>query len=267
MIPPFEQPALDLGPLHVSAFGVLMVVAIVVGAGMIQWRGGRLGLVGERLDALVASTVAGGFIVSHLVAVLFYHPEQLAADPLALFKVWGAMTSYGGFIGAIAGIVGYVALRIPRGERWRYADAVAWGFPFGWVFGRLGCTLALDHPGIPTTLPFGFQLPSGVAVHNLGLYELILMILICALFWITREIPRFSGFWMCSLWLIYSPARFALDALRIHDARYLGLTPGQWAAGGMLSLAAALMAHRRRVGDRPPWGAGEDGRGGAPVAP
>ena len=249
-IPPLE---FDLGPLHISAFGILMIAAVVVGSVAIQWRGASQGLDVSRIDKLVASTVAGGFIISHVVAVLFYHPEQLANDPLALFKIWGAMTSYGGFIGAISGILLYVGLALRPFERWRYADAVAWGFPFGWIFGRLGCTLTLDHPGPTTDFALAFQQADGTSVHNLGFYELLLMLAICTLFLILKARPRFSGFWMCLLWLIYSPFRFGMDVFRALDMRYAGLTPGQWAAVAMFLAAAGLMIRRARVADFEPW--------------
>jgi phosphatidylglycerol:prolipoprotein diacylglycerol transferase len=49
--------------------------------------------------------------------------------------------------------------------------------------------------------------------------------------------------------LLYAPGRFLLDFLRIADARYGGLTPGQWAAAAM---AAAALAFRLRLRLRPP---------------
>jgi hypothetical protein len=37
--------------------------------------------------------------------------------------------------------------------------------------------------------------------------------------------------------------RFGLDFLRINDARYLGLTPAQFLAGGMVVAGIALMVY------------------------
>jgi hypothetical protein len=45
--------------------------------------------------------------------------------------------------------------------------------------------------------------------------------------------------------LLYVPARFGLDFLRLSDTRYFGLTPGQYA--GLAVFVAALYALRRNA--------------------
>jgi hypothetical protein len=44
---------------------------------------------------------------------------------------------------------------------------------------------------------------------------------------------------------IYFPVRFALDTLRIADARYVGLTPAQWASA-LIVAALPFVAVRQR---------------------
>ena len=85
-----------------------------------------------------------------------------------------------------------------------------------------------------------------VAIHDLGIYEAMWWVVILAIFWgamgstweLTRRHP---GFHIYLLPLVYAPARFGLDFLRIADARYLGLTPAQWISLGFFAWGAAMM--------------------------
>lgn len=52
--------------------------------------------------------------------------------------------------------------------------------------------------------------------------------------WLDRKARR-PGFWVGAFVLLYVPARFLLDFLRVGDARYLAFTPAQWA--GLAALA------------------------------
>lgn len=79
-----------------------------------------------------------------------------------------------------------------------------------------------------------------MAFHDLGWYELLyLFVVIVPLFlWLDRE-ERRPGFWVGAFVVSYAPVRFALDFLRVGDARYLALTPAQWAALVVLAGAGA----------------------------
>ena len=56
---------------------------------------------------------------------------------------------------------------------------------------------------------------------------------------------RASGWYVVATCILYAPVRFALDFLRIENAtggdpRYGGLTPAQWACGGLLLFGLGL---------------------------
>jgi prolipoprotein diacylglyceryltransferase len=53
--------------------------------------------------------------------------------------------------------------------------------------------------------------------------------------------PRPTGFFLVAFLLLYVPARFFLDFLRISDARYFGLTPGQYAGIAVFLVAVFFM--------------------------
>src|SRR5688572_6172816 len=146
---------------------------MIVGMRFVRRRAAGDGLEPMVADRMVTWILIGGFIGAHLVDRLIYFPGETLADPISLLKFWDGLSSFGGFVGAVAG-----ALLFFRRERslprWRYLDAVAYGFPFGWIFGRLGCTVALDHPGKPTDFFLGQKSgphPDSPVIHNLGFEE------------------------------------------------------------------------------------------------
>jgi prolipoprotein diacylglyceryltransferase len=61
--------------------------------------------------------------------------------------------------------------------------------------------------------------------------------------------PRPPGFFLIAFPLLYVPARFFLDFLRIGDVRYHGLTPAQY-AGMAVFLAAVYLMLRIARGHR-----------------
>jgi phosphatidylglycerol:prolipoprotein diacylglycerol transferase len=182
---------------------------------------------------------------------------------LSILKVWEGFSSTGGFIGAVLGAwIFYTFLR--KRPALRHADVICYGFPFGWFFGRLGCGVVHDHVGRLTTFPLAMDFDRGFGPwragstfidgirHELGLYEAVLMIPICALFLWWGKTDRPAGFFLGWFGVLYAPMRFVLDMLRNtdldhQDARYLGLTPAQY---GMIVLFLASAAFLARVNRR-----------------
>jgi phosphatidylglycerol---prolipoprotein diacylglyceryl transferase len=246
VIPYFEQPRLPLGIITIHAFGVLVAVAMLVGMRMVRRRAAADGLDPLVADRLVTWTLLGGFVGAHLVDRLVYFPAETFARPITLLRFWEGLSSFGGFLGAIVGALLFFR-RAAIEQRWRYLDTVAYGFPFGWIFGRLGCFLAFDHPGAPTRFFLGQTYSDHLVRHNLGLEEALYTILIAALFHVLgRRGPRPAGFYVGLLAIVYAPVRFLFDFLRIVDVRYAGLTPGQWGAMGLLLVGVVIFLRARR---------------------
>jgi phosphatidylglycerol:prolipoprotein diacylglycerol transferase len=122
------------------------------------------------------------------------------------------------------------------------------GCILGWVFGRLGCTVAFDHPGVQTDFILAFMYKdTGTIRHNLGFYEAIytLLILFPTVVMMSRMKAR-AGLTTAVVCFLYAPTRFLADALRARDLssadiRFMDLTPGQFSAIGLLLLGAFML--------------------------
>lgn len=263
MIPYLSPPEFHI-PLpftehHITlyGFGMCVAAAILFGSWVMQRRVAKLGLDLDTARDLLYAVFIGGFVGAHLVDVFVYRPAELAQDPLLLFKVWNGISSFGGFVGALAGVLVFFRLRPVSRERfWGYCEATTWALPFGWILGRLGCSLAHDHPGIKSdcflavaTPPVAdqqrYDLPDGPFL-DLGMLEFGYTLLLCGVLLILDRKPRPVGFYITCVPILYAPVRFGLDFLRLRDARYLGLTPGQYIAIGLAVFAIWLWRRRPR---------------------
>ncbi len=249
MIPYVSQPKLELGPLTVYAFGAMVALAILLAARLLGERSRELGLDADRSARLLTWVIVGGFLGAHLVDRLAYFPGATLADPWSLLRVWSGLSSFGGFVGGVAGAWLWIRRERPGPDAWRHLDALAFTFPFAWVLGRLGCFVAFDHPGVATRFFLGQEYLDGVVRHNLGLEEALAMVPLALLFALLGQRRRAPGFFVALLALAYGPVRFVLDFMRLDDVRYLGLTPGQYGAVA-LTVAGAVLLERTVLGTR-----------------
>lgn len=276
MVPYFPQPTLEIGPLTLHAFGVIVAGALLLGMEVGRRRlravGASLGADDERL---VWYVVAGGLLGAHWFSLIFYFPDTLANDPWSLLRIWEDLSSFGSMVGGLVGVALFLRWRRQRlttRQRWLLIDVVVYAFALALTLGRLACTAAHDHPGTITDFPLAISLQSDAArafitdvyaaagravevppaaqlatlgFHDLGWYELLYLAIVVApaMVWAARR--RLSPGSLLLLFItLYMPARFLLDFLRVSDARYVGFTPAQWAA--LAFLAAVPFLWRRR---------------------
>jgi phosphatidylglycerol:prolipoprotein diacylglycerol transferase len=256
MVPYIKLPSLDLDFIYIDAFGVLVFTAIVVGFFSSKRRAARVGLDPEEAHTMALWIILGAFTMAHIVSMVFYFPERLIEKPWEILYIWGPISSLGGFAGALVTTVVYTRIRkIPL---LAYADVFTWGIVAAWVFGRLGCTCAHDHPGALSDFFLAVKFPGG-ARHDLGFYEFLFTLLV--LYPVTRLLgrkPRPDGFMFTLVPVIYAPVRFFLDFLRATDfgkvdPRYLGLTAAQWLCIVMLAGAAWGLIRVVRRGEVREW--------------
>lgn len=269
MIPYIEIPSFELGPINVHPFGILVAIAVLVGRFLIRWRGAQLGFNSRLVNSFILSVLVPGLISAHVLDLVFYHPDRLIANPWSLFYFGEGLSSFGGFIGALAGAVAWKYLaKNDQGESellLPFVDLVLSVYPIAWIFGRLGCTLRHDHPGrvawenfplavaypshagdglVSTFGPINFIMGS-VPRYDLGFLELLFTIFMALVFVATWHKKLPAGSYVILTALLYAPARFTMDFLRIADgelgdARYWQLTFAQWSCLALFALGSFL---------------------------
>jgi phosphatidylglycerol:prolipoprotein diacylglycerol transferase len=248
---PFSLPIFG-DTLSIQPFGVLVATGVLLGA----WVAGQFARRNE-LDSiatgdLVTYAVVTGFILGYFLNGMLYEREtfmEALRNPSMFFSTWLGLSSYGGFFGGILGC--FIWKWRTKKELLPYANAVCFGLPVGWLFGRLGCFVVHDHPGKVTDFflavdQYRFGQPPFQPRHDLGLYEVLYTLVIIALFFgLERRKRRPVGFYCVLLPIVYAPVRFFLDFLRATpleggDVRYGGLTPAQWASILMVGVGLAV---------------------------
>ena len=269
-----------VGNLPIDPWATLVCIGFVVGLEVARWRGIRLHLETRDIVDGAVFIVLMGFVIAHIVTVLFYFPERLSEEGIwSILKVWEGFSSTGGFLGAVIGAWVFYKFIRPR-DAMRHADVICFGFPFGWFFGRLGCGVVHDHIGAPTNFFLAMNFDEGFGPwaegaayadgirHELGLYEAMYMIPVMLLFLWWGRTDRVPGFFLGWFGVLYAPMRFVLDFLRNHDlshqdARYAGLTPAQYGMVLMFGVSVLFLMSLDHKGFR-----GVDLRGRtAPVGP
>jgi phosphatidylglycerol:prolipoprotein diacylglycerol transferase len=218
----------------------------------------------DQSDDLLTWMILGVIIGGRLGYVLFYQPGYYLANPGEILAVWrGGMSFHGGFLGVVAGVVGFALSRgLPIAG---IGDAVAAAAPIGIFFGRLANFINAELWGRPTLQPWGVLFPGEAAVcppgwpdpcarHPSQLYEAGLegLLLFLVIAWAIRRGAltrpgRVMGIFLAG----YGLARFVVEFFREPDAQFVTvdnlsghvLALGQWgiSMGQLLSLPMILV--------------------------
>ena len=248
MIPFFALPSFELFGHTLRVFPLLALAAVAVQLEMTLRRATRFGIARAVAGSLIVWATAAGLVSAHFFDVLAYRPQVLRSDPLELFRVWGELASTGGMLGGLAALY-WIARRrgMPGVEVLRFFDVALFALPFTLAVGRLGCALQHDHLGVASESFLAVRFPDGPR-FDLGLLELFLCGAIAASFLALDRRARPAGFFTGLFFALYGPARFALDFLRIGEARYAGLTPAQLLMIGASGAGIALLVSSARAG-------------------
>ena len=205
--------------------------------------------------------------------VLFYQPAFFAANPGQILAVWqGGMSFHGGFLGVVAGVIGFSLKN--RLAILGVGDAVAAAAPIGLFFGRIANFINGELWGRPSTAPWAVIFPGEAAQscpadwvgpcarHPSQLYEAGLEGLL--LFVILALAIRGRGAGAAGPGLRHLPRRLRagaglLEDFRQADAQFVtpdnphghvlsGLTMGQLLSLPMLAVGLVLIARSARRG-------------------
>jgi len=232
---------LHLGPLSITGYGLMMMVAFLMAGWTIQLDLRRRGLNEEYAADIVIAAVIGGLIGAK-VWYLALAGELL--KPATWFQR-GGFVWYGGFLGGTLGVLlsGWLK-RVPVRFTMQLCAAP---LALGYALGRVGCFLVNDDYGIPSSLPWAMKFPRGlppstvtelrnmhvsfpanadpfqvVAVHPTQIYETTLMLLAFWWLWRRRDHPHATG-WLFAWYLVLAGLeRFFVEFIRAKDDRLIG---------------------------------------------
>src|SRR4029077_7943244 len=121
-----------LGPITITGYGIMMMVAFLMAAWAIQVDLQRRGMNQDYAADIVFAAVVGGIVGAKIWYVL------LTGEWDALFRR-GGFVWYGGFLGGVAGVLAMGWLkRVPA--RWTM-ELTAAPLALGYALGRVGCFL------------------------------------------------------------------------------------------------------------------------------
>ena len=257
--PDFDPVAFSLGPLHVRWYGLMYLIAFLVGWALGRYRVKQpgSGWTAEQMDDLVFYIALGVILGGRIGYILFYSFSAFLHNPLVLFRIWeGGMSFHGGFIGVLLAMALF-ARKYHKGF-WPTVDFIAPLFPPGLFFGRIGNFINGELWGRVTDLPWGVvfrQTGDNLPRHPSQLYQMALEgAALFVIVWLFSAKPRptmaVSGVFALS----YGVFRFLVEFVRQPDAQlgYIGfdwLTMGQLLSLPMVVVGVILLAlaYRRKV--------------------
>ena len=249
--------AIELGPLDLRAYGVLIAVGVLVAWTVTRRRFTAFGGDPDLADVIILRALVLGFVGARLAYVSTHLDRFAGADWWRVVAIWeGGLALFGGLtLGAVTAVV---LLRRHDADVWAFADAAAVGIPLAQAIGRWGNYFNQELFGTPTRLPWAVEIeppfrPEAYAefatFHPTFLYESLGTLLLAgALLLVERrgDLRRGSLF---GLYLVgYGVLRFLLELIRTDTTfRLLGLSRNGWVALLVVVGSTAWLVRRERA--------------------
>lgn len=244
-------PYLHIFGFHIPTFGLMLWLAAVCGALILDRAFRRAGIDSDAVG-MVAIAVVAGIIGAKLWHVLDT-PSEFHEEGWRVLYDSAGFAWFGGLLFAIVALV-WQGWRAGIGGL-RTLDLAGPAAAIGYGVGRIGCFLSGDGCyGIPTNLPWGMSFPNGIEptlarVHPTPLYEFGAALVIGLWLWIRLGKPRPTG-WMLGEYLVLTGfARFLVEFIRRNPKVLWGLSNAQLASAASVAIGAGLVlwAARRPV--------------------
>lgn len=266
-IPSPEISFIDLGIFRIHFYALFILTGIAIATWLADLKLSKRGAPkGTMLDVALWAVPFGilGGRFFHVIT----HPDDYffeGADLLATLRIWeGGLAIYGAVSLGAVGV--FIATRQLGIRFWSVADAIAPGLLIAQGIGRLGNYFNQELFGLPTTLPWGLQIPSSNPAYPVGLpeglifhptfaYEMIWNFSGAALMLLLASRLNLQWGKVFALYLvIYSFGRIWIEAIRIDPSEIiLGLRINIWSAliGLTLGIILFLVQSRRHPGFEP----------------
>ena len=164
-------PVIDLGPFAIQAPGLILILSFLLGTWLIGRLAKALGTNGDVIEnSLLVGLVAG--ILSARIGFFLQNPAIFTANPLSLFSLTPTMLNPS--FGLLAGVLGaYITAQRNHLPLWPTLDTLTPMVVTIFIGLHLANLANGNAYGLPTNLPWGFQL-WGILRHPVQIYAIIL---------------------------------------------------------------------------------------------
>ncbi|KGA95512.1 prolipoprotein diacylglyceryl transferase [Alkalihalobacillus alcalophilus ATCC 27647 = CGMCC 1.3604] len=221
---PLNRVFLDIGPLTIYWYGLIIMFGVFVGYLIAAKETKRLGLPKDTFADLLLFAVPIAIISARLYYVIFRW-DQFADNPISAFYIWeGGIAIHGALIGSV--LTAYFFTKRKELSFWQITDIAAPSILLGQAIGRWGNFMNQEVYGGEVTREFleGLYLPefiinqmyiNGTYYHPTFLYESIWSIIGVVILLYLRRLNLRQGEIFLTYVVWYSVGRFFIEGIRL----------------------------------------------------
>ncbi|WP_175640334.1 prolipoprotein diacylglyceryl transferase [Metabacillus schmidteae] len=257
-IKPLDPIALELGPLQIHWYGVIIGLGALLALLIAVRESERRGLHKDTFVDLVLFAIPLAIIGARLYYVIFQW-DYYSQNPGDIIKIWqGGLAIHGGLIAAV--ITGAVFARVKKISFWKLADIAAPSIILGQAIGRWGNFMNQEAHGGPVTREFleSLYLPdfivnqmyiNGQYYHPTFLYESLWSLVGFIGLMLLRRANFRRGELFLTYVIWYSIGRFFIEGLRTDSLMLTDtLRIAQVISIVLILIAVGVMIFRRMKG-------------------
>lgn len=251
-IPSPSSGSLELGPLKLNAYGLMIAVGVIVAVRIAGRRAEARGVgTTEDISSIAMWAVPAGIIGGRAYHVLTDY-EKFQGRWIDVVKIWqGGLGIWGGV--TLGVFVGWWTARKRGLDAWWIISCAVPAIAVAQAIGRWGNWFNQELFGRPTTLPWALEVSDAVAIkagyaagttfHPTFLYESLGCLLLAYLLiriegWVSPRRGRLLAWYVAG----YTLLRFFVEGLRVDPARSAGgLRLNQWVSIGAFCVAVLLL--------------------------
>ena len=265
-VPSPSQNVIEIGPLTIHFYGILIALGVIVAIIVSRHRYTRFGGSGEMFERVAIWGVVIGFLGARAGYVVT-HTARFEGRPWAALYLWeGGLALYGGILFGAVTII--YLMRRWDGDVFAVGDAVAIGLPLAQAIGRWGNYFNQELFGTPSDLPWAIiidpaQRPAEYlqfeTFHPTFLYESlwIALILVPVILILERRGKLFKGASFGLYVALYAVIRFLMELMRTDTTfRFLGISRNGWVSVGAVIFGLAWVWYTQKRGERRTVGGG-----------
>jgi len=251
-IPSPSSGTLEIGPVNLNAYGLMIALGVVVAVRIAGKRAERINAgTMDDLSSIALWAVPAGVLGGRAYHVLTDY-EKFQGNWGDVIKVWqGGLGIWGGI--TVGVLVGFWRAKKMNLDAWALVSCSVPGIAVAQAIGRWGNWWNQELFGRPTDLPWALEVsdatalkagfPEGTTFHPTFLYESIAcLILAAALIVVERKLRPARGRLLAWYVAGYTAIRFFVEGLRIDEAKeFAGFRFNQWVSIVVFAIAVAFL--------------------------